>query len=155
MKLRKSTRPRRKIMKLMSMKQYGKMTKASLVRKIMKALKKMPKTKLVQLCYELEKRRLPTISTTKKNMPRLTARRAFVGSTPKRTIHKLTTPKGETFYKIKRQKSLAKAQRARQRYYFESKKPRSAKQLANDRRLGRMAKARAAMKKRLVARRRR
>ena len=35
------------------------------------------------------------------------------------------------------------------------KKPRSAKQRANDRRLGRMAKARAAMKKRLVARRRR
>ena len=59
----------------MSMKQYSKMTKASLVRKIMKALKKMPKTKLVKLCYELEKRRLPTISTTKKNMPRLTQRR--------------------------------------------------------------------------------
>ena len=62
-------------MKLMSMKQYSKMTKASLVRKIMKALKKLPKTKLVKLCYELEKKRLPTISTTKKNMPRLTQRR--------------------------------------------------------------------------------
>ena len=64
-------------MKLMSMKQYSKMTKASLVRKIMKALKKLPKTKLIKLCYELEKRRLPTISTTKRNMPRLTARKAF------------------------------------------------------------------------------
>ena len=62
-------------MKLMSMKQYSKMTKDSLVRKIMKALKKLPKTKLIKLCYELEKRRLPTISTTKRNMPRLTARR--------------------------------------------------------------------------------
>jgi hypothetical protein len=62
-------------MKLMSMKQYSKMTKASLVRKIMKALKKMPKTKLAKLCYQLEKRRLPTISTTKKNMPRLTTKR--------------------------------------------------------------------------------
>jgi len=71
-------------MKLMSMKQYSKMTKASLVRKIMKALKKMPKTKLVKLCYELEKRRLPTISTTKKNMPRLTARKAYVK--PRRRI---------------------------------------------------------------------
>ena len=70
----------------MSMKQYGKMTKASLVRKIMKALKKMPKTKLAKLCYELEKRRLPTISTTKKNMPRLTARRAYVK--PKRLTRK-------------------------------------------------------------------
>ena len=52
------------------------MTKSSLMRKIMKSLKKMPKMKLAKLCYELEKRRLPTISTTKKNMPRLTARRA-------------------------------------------------------------------------------
>tara|TARA_R110002020_G_scaffold277568_2_gene493029 strand:- start:461 stop:847 length:387 start_codon:yes stop_codon:yes gene_type:complete len=61
----------------MIMKQYSSMSKASLVRKIMKALKKLPKAKLAKLCYELEKRRLPTISTTKKNMPRLTARRAF------------------------------------------------------------------------------
>ncbi len=62
-------------MKLMSMKQYGKMTKASLVRKITKALKKLPKRTLVKMCYELEKRKLPTISTTKKGMPRLTQRR--------------------------------------------------------------------------------
>ena len=61
----------------MSMKQYGKMTKAGLVRKITKALKKLPKRTLIKMCYELEKRRLPTISTTKKNMPRLTARRAY------------------------------------------------------------------------------
>jgi len=73
-------------MKLMSMKQYSKMTKASLVRKIMKALKKLPKTKLIKLCYELEKRRLPTISTTKKNMPRLSARRAYVK--PRRSTRK-------------------------------------------------------------------
>ena len=69
-------------MKLMSMKQYSKMTKASLVRKIMKALKKLPKTKLIKLCYELEKRRLPTISTTKRNMPRLTARKAYIEKSP-------------------------------------------------------------------------
>ena len=97
-------------MKLMSMKQYSKMTKASLVRKIMKALKKLPKTKLIKLCYELEKKRLPTISTTKRNMPRLTARRAY---------NPLRIPK----------------------------KPRSAKQRANDKRLGRMAKRRAKAKR--------
>ena len=74
-------------MKLMSMKQYSKMTKASLVRKIMKALKKLPKTKLIKLCYELEKRRLPTISTTKRNMPRLTARRAYT-KTKRRSTRK-------------------------------------------------------------------
>ena len=56
------------------MKDYLKMTKAKLVRKIMMALKKLPKKKLALMCYELEKRRLPTISTTKKGMPKLTAR---------------------------------------------------------------------------------
>jgi hypothetical protein len=65
-------------MKLMSMKQYSKMTQAKLLRKIMKALKKLPKMKLAKLCYDLEKSRLPTISTTKKGMPRLTqSRRAY------------------------------------------------------------------------------
>ena len=91
-------------MKLMSMKQYGKMTKASLVRKIMKALKKLPKMKLAKICYELQKKQLPSISTTR--MPRLSAKK---------------------------------------RAY---KKPRSAKQRANDKRLGRMAKARAKARRR-------
>ena len=113
-------------MKLMSIKQYSKMTKASLVRKIMKALKKLPKTKLIKLCYELEKRRLPTISTTKKGMPRLTARRAY--------SHVKKTP-----YSLR--------QRAINREFYTKtgrrKKPRSAKQRANDKRLGLMAKARA------------
>ena len=63
-----------KMMRLMSLKQYSKFSKASLVRKIMKAIKKLPKRKLVLMCNELEKSRLPTISTTKKGMPRLTAR---------------------------------------------------------------------------------
>ena len=112
-------------MKLMSMKQYSKMTKASLVRKIMKALKKMPKTKLAKLCYELEKRRLPTISTTKKGMPRLTARRAYSEE------RKNMSP--SEFKSFKK---------------FTRKKPRSAKQRANDKRLGRMAKERARVKRR-------
>ena len=113
-------------MKLMSMKQYSKMTKASLVRKIMKALKKLPKTKLIKLCYELEKRRLPTISTTKRNMPRLTARRAFV-----------KRPKGEII-----------SQRRYDGFDVGRKKPRSAKQRANDKRLGLMAKRRAKARRR-------
>ena len=51
-------------MKLMSMQQYGKMTKASLIRKIMKALKKLPKTRLAKICYQLEKSRLPSITVS-------------------------------------------------------------------------------------------
>ena len=116
-------------MKLMSMKQYSKMTKASLVRKIMKALKKLPKTKLIKLCYELEKRRLPTISTTKKGMPRLTARRKAFTSLPD------TIPSNYQRLAVKR--------------ISRNKKPRSAKQRANDKRLGRMAKERARVKRRL------
>ena len=68
-------------MKLMSMQQYSKMTKASLIRKIMKALKKLPKTRLAKICYQLEKSRLPSITVTtsrsRKGMPRLTARRGL------------------------------------------------------------------------------
>ena len=112
----------------MSMKQYSKLTKASLVRKIMKALKKLPKTKLVKLCYELEKRRLPTISTTKKGMPRLTARRAFTGK--RRQLRQKDIDTNSPLYrKFKRTGRI--------------KKPRSAKQRANDKRLGLMAKERA------------
>ena len=110
-----------KMMRLMSLKQYSKMTKAKLVRKIMMALKKLPKKKLALMCYELEKRRLPTISTTKKGMPRLTARPAY---------SKLRMVKGTA-------KGFA------QHRAMNRRPKRSAKQLANDKRLGRMAKARA------------
>ena len=119
-------------MKLMSMKQYGKMTKASLVRKIMKALKKLPKMKLAKICYELEKKRLPTISTTKEGMPRLTG------------IPRLTASQKAYMGKKKGTQYLKHYLRdSGQRYT----KPRSAKQRANDERLGRMAKARAKVKR--------
>ena len=79
-------------MKLMSLQQYSKLSKASLIRKIMKTLKKMPKRKLAVLCYELQKSRLPTISTTKKDMPRLTGTRSAY--MPKRTKRKARFRKG-------------------------------------------------------------
>jgi len=121
-------------MKLMSMKQYGKMTKAGLVRKITKALKKLPKRTLIKMCYELEKRRLPTISTTKKGMPRLTQRRKAYMKNP---IDDIMTPKEFRIW----QKERYPKKRT-------SKKTRSAKQRANDKRLGRMAKARARVRRR-------
>jgi len=138
-------------MKLMSMKQYGKMTKASLVRKIIKALKKLPKTKLAKLCYELEKKRLPTISTTKRNMPRLTARRAYEKNPidDNMTVDEFRLWHKER-YPLKTHKRVMK-QFTKKRT---SKKPRSAKQRANDKRLGRMAKARAKAKRSVQRRRR-
>ena len=166
-------------MKLMSMKQYSKMTKASLVRKIMKALKKLPKMKLAKLCYELEKKRLPSIST---------ARRAYKNSgleIRKEKPHHLypTKPsnmskaKWNTLYKpqylvqqkqrtmpdgtvlgmaYNRETTLKKAKDTKKflerklgKRNQKRKKPRSAKQRANDKRLGLMAKRRAKAKRRL------
>ena len=125
-------------MKLMTMKQYGKMTKASLVRKIMKALKKMPKTKLAKLCYELEKKRLPTLSKKDK---------AWVkrNTTPFISARELeANPK----LLAKTRRMLRKTDVGRKIY---RQKPRSAKQRANDKRLGRMAKERAKAKRSVQA----
>jgi len=48
-------------MKLMTMKQYTKMSKPALIRKITKALRAMPKVKLARLCYNLTKAKLPRL----------------------------------------------------------------------------------------------
>ena len=48
-------------MKLMTMKQYMKMSKPALIRKITKALRAMPKAKLARLCYNLTKSKLPRL----------------------------------------------------------------------------------------------
>ena len=52
-------------MKLMTLKQYMKMTKPALIRKIMKTLRAMPKKKLAVACYNLTKAKLPQLKTIK------------------------------------------------------------------------------------------
>ena len=59
-------------MKLMTLKQYTKMSKPALIRKITKSLRAMPKVKLARLCYNL----------TKSKLPRLYTPRAYVQKTP-------------------------------------------------------------------------
>ena len=49
-------------MKLMSMKQYMKMSKPALIRKITKELRAMSKAKLARLCYNITKAKLPRLS---------------------------------------------------------------------------------------------
>ena len=105
------------------MKQYSKMTKASLVRKIMKALKKMPKTKLVKLCYQLEKKKLPKITTMKKS--------SFVQVYPTKKMF-------DQFHN----NPMKLRSKVRNKI-----RTRSAKQRANDRRLGLMAKRRARVRR--------
>ena len=51
------------MMKLMTMKQYMKMSKPALIRKITKALRVMPKVKLARLCYNITKSKLPRFKT--------------------------------------------------------------------------------------------
>jgi len=58
------------MMKLMSLKQYMKMSKPALIRKITKALRAMPKVKLARLCYNITKSKLPRLRKT--NPKRLT-----------------------------------------------------------------------------------
>ena len=45
----------------MTMKQYMKMSKPALIRKITKALRVMPKKKLAVLCYNITKSKLPSL----------------------------------------------------------------------------------------------
>ena len=58
-------------MKLMTLKQYMKMSKPALIRKIMKTLKAMPKKRLAMVCYNITKSKLPRLKVTKrKALPR-------------------------------------------------------------------------------------
>jgi len=53
-------------MKLMTLKQYRKMSKTALMRKITKTLRAMPKAKLAMLCYNLTKAKLPRLKVIKR-----------------------------------------------------------------------------------------
>ena len=65
-------------MKLMTVKQLMKKSKTALIRKITKSLKTMPKKKLVMLCYEISKSKLPRLRTTKrKALPKRKTKRKF------------------------------------------------------------------------------
>ena len=118
------------------MKQYSKMTKASLVRKIMKALKKLPKTKLVKLCYQLEKKKLPKL-TTMQEFKRETKKLDSITNQEKRRL--ISAIDQAPRLPIKRMNYGLTRLR---------KKTRSAKQRANDKRLGLMAKRRARVRRR-------
>ena len=66
------------MMKLMTMKQYMKMSKPALIRKITKALRVMPKAKLARLCYNITKSKLPRLRTIKrKALPKRKTKRKF------------------------------------------------------------------------------
>jgi len=56
-------------MKLMSLKQYMKISKPALIRKITKTLTAMPKVKLARICYNITKSKLPRLTTAVAGFP--------------------------------------------------------------------------------------
>jgi len=52
-------------MKLMTLKQYMKMSKPALIRKITKTLRAMPKKRLAMVCYNITKSKLPRLRKRK------------------------------------------------------------------------------------------
>ena len=87
----------------MTMKQYTKMSKPALIRKITKALRAMPKAKLARLCYNITKSKLPRLRTSfsKKHRPKSTR----LVKIP------ISTPLGETYTLAPRGTSELAAQR--------------------------------------------
>ena len=66
------------MMRLMTLKQYMKMSKPVLIRKITKSLRVMPKVKLARLCYNITKSKLPRLRTIKrKALPKRKTKRKF------------------------------------------------------------------------------
>ena len=64
------------MMRLMSLKQYMKMSKPALIRKITKTLTAMPKVKLARICYNITKSKLPRLRTIRqKALPRRKTKR--------------------------------------------------------------------------------
>ncbi len=65
-------------MRLMSLKQYMKMSKPALIRKITNTIRKMPKKRLAVLCYNITKSKLPRLRTIKqKALPKRKTKRKF------------------------------------------------------------------------------
>ena len=65
-------------MRLMSLKQYMKMSKPALIRKITKTLTAMPKVKLARICYNFTKSKLPRLRTIRqKALPKRKPKRKF------------------------------------------------------------------------------
>jgi len=83
-------------MKLMTLKQYMKMSKKALIRKITKTLRAMPKKKLAIACYNITKSKLPQLKTIKqKALPKHKTKRKT-----KKIVGKIYHTKNGQPYKI-------------------------------------------------------
>ena len=107
------------MMKLMTMKQYMKMSKPALIRKITKTLRVMPKAKLARLCYNITKSKLPRLSTSRQIMNRPKYYKFGSGKPLPRNYETLSMTTGRLTYKKKpkKKRKFSKKQLAAQRLF--------------------------------------
>ena len=91
-------------MKLMSLKQYMKMSKPALIRKITKTLTAMPKVKLARMCYNITKSKLPRLR-------KITSRQIGVKRKTKRKFSRKQLAAQRLFAKRARAGTLRKRRR--------------------------------------------
>jgi len=121
-------------MKLLTLKQYRKMSKTALMRKITKTLRAMPKAKLALLCYNLTKAKLPRLS--KKQIT--VAHEQRVSTLPMLTVKEM---KRSDTYEDRMFKRMVKAGWFKRKTRSAAKRKFSPKQLAAQRLFAKRAKA--------------
>ena len=67
-------------MKLMTLQQYAKLSKAVLIRKITKSLRMMPKKKLAILCYNITKSKLPRLTLKERGFTAIPSKKLRKGT---------------------------------------------------------------------------
>ena len=93
----------------MSLKQYMKMSKPALIRKITKALRVMPKAKLASLCYNITKAKLPRLRKIRSKQ--IGARHGFPDYIVKRKFTKRQLAAQKLFAKRSKAGTLRKRRR--------------------------------------------
>ena len=105
------------MMKLLTLKQYMKMSKPALIRKITKSLRAMPKAKLARLCYNLTKSKLPRLRTydmrRRKQLAAQRPRWGYLGQVSPR----LRVTKRKALPKRKTKRKFSRKQLAAQRLF--------------------------------------
>jgi len=100
------------MMKLMTLKQYMKMSKPALIRKIMKTLRAMPKKRLAMVCYNITKSKLPQLKTIKrKALPKLKKYEMPIAGLPKRSFTRKQLAAQRLFAKRARAGTLKRRRR--------------------------------------------
>jgi len=110
------------MMRLMSLKQYMKMSKPALIRKITKTLRAMPKVKLARMCYNITKSKLPRLSLSdRQSLKRIKdwdkPKRKALPATPTELQRRQTVQYWQGKTKRKTKRKFSKKQLAAQRLF--------------------------------------